>query len=116
MKLVLSPQMIPISQVLPLVDKHLKHMAANEAVRFKTYKKDRSILIYCRAMGEFSLIEQGFHHHTCTGDRHSILKQTKKALQREFPRSNTAWVEYFEQVDDPFNLTSAHNRQASLFD
>ncbi|CDT88087.1 conserved hypothetical protein [Vibrio coralliirubri] len=107
--------MIHISQVLTLVEKHLKCLQPKEAVHFKTYKRDRGFLLYCLDDGHFQIIETGYHNHTFTGDVASTRKHVKKVLKREFPRSNKVWVEYYQAVDDPSNVNSAHTPQMTLF-
>ncbi|CDT88626.1 conserved hypothetical protein [Vibrio coralliirubri] len=107
--------MIHISQVLTLVEKHLKCLQPKEAVHFKTYKRDRGFLLYCLGDTQFQIIEAGYHNHTFTGDVASTRKHVKKVLKREFPRSNKVWVEYYQAVDDPSNVNSSHTPQMPLF-
>ncbi|KIF53909.1 hypothetical protein [Vibrio owensii] len=107
--------MIHISQVLPLVEKQLKELQPKEAVEFKTYKRDRGFLIYCLADSQFQVVEMGYHNQTLTGDLVSTRKHVKKALRREFPRSNKAWVEYFQNVDNPLDVKKPHPHQMPLF-
>ena len=107
--------MIHISNVLPLLDSQLKVLQPKEAVRFKTYKKDRGFLIYCIEPSQFQLVEHGFTHTSFTGDLSGIKKQARKALKREFPRSNMVWVEYLQHIDSPFNVDASHSTQGSLF-
>ena len=107
--------MIHISQVLTLLENHLKSIEPKEVIHFKTYKKDRGFLIYCLGDGEFQLIEHGFKNSTFSGDASKMVKQAKRSLQREFPRSNTAWVEYYQDVDSPLAINHKHSRQNHLF-
>lgn len=106
--------MIHISQVLPLINKQLNTMQPKEAVQLKTFKKDRGFLLYCIALDEFMIVENGFNNTTFNGDANQIKKQAKKCLKREFPRSNKVWVEYYEGVDSPFEIGSQHTKQLSL--
>lgn len=107
--------MIHLSQVLPLIDKLVGSMNAKEAVHFKTYKKDRGFILYCVREGDFQIIENGYRDETYQGDAVKIRKQAKKTLQREFPRSNNAWVEYFQGVESPHDIKPHHAKQMNLF-
>ncbi|MBV7296457.1 hypothetical protein [Enterovibrio paralichthyis] len=107
--------MIHLSHVLPLIDKLIGTMSPKEAVQFKTYKKDRGFILYCIAPNEFQIIENGFKNENYLGDAVRIKKQAKKTLHREFPRSNNAWVAYFQDVESPFDIKSHHAKQMNLF-
>ncbi|MGF1756207.1 hypothetical protein L4C33_21790 [Vibrio makurazakiensis] len=107
--------MVHISQVLPLINKHLKELKPQEAVQFKTYKKDRGFIIYCLNSSQFQIVENGFCNASTVLDSAKILKSAKKVLKREFPRSNKVWVEYFQNLESPFDIKATHSMQMSLF-
>ncbi|EGQ9318458.1 hypothetical protein CO493_RS06035 [Vibrio parahaemolyticus] len=107
--------MIPISHVLPLVEKQITLLQPKEAVQFKTYKKDRGFLIYCIDNSQFQIIETGFTNTSSIGDANSTKKHAQKALKREFPRSNMVWVTYYQNVESPFNIDDSNSHQHSLF-
>ncbi|MGL4472986.1 MAG: hypothetical protein ACRCT7_00710 [Shewanella sp.] len=108
--------MIHISKVMNVIEQQLASMQPQQAVQFKTYKRDRGFMIYCVNAQEFQLLEFGFNHALLTGDADCIYKHAKKCLRREFPRSNQVWVEYFEQLASVQAQDQHNPKQASLFE
>ncbi|USD62073.1 hypothetical protein J4N45_09005 [Vibrio sp. SCSIO 43140] len=107
--------MIPISQVLPLVDRQLGRLQIGDKVQFKTFKKDRGFLI-CRVdLDVFQLIETGFNEWIATGDAARIRRYAKKALRREFPRSKKAWVTYHSEALNVNEVDESGSWQMMLF-
>ncbi len=86
-------------------------MESKEAVMFKTYKKDRSVMLYLNENGQYQVIESGFVNDLYTGDANMALKQMATSIEIEFPRSKTAWVEHYHNLDSPFILKRSHIRQ-----
>ena len=107
--------LINFSNVSVLLDRSLKTMAIKEGIEVKTFKKDRGLLLHCTNADEFTLIQFGFDNRTVVGDASKIKKAFKKALQKEFPRSNKAWVEHLVGVESPFDVQPHHKPQMSLF-
>jgi hypothetical protein len=106
--------MIHISQIVTLIDKQLRQLQPKEAVQFKTYKKDRGFILYCIDHTQFQIVENGFENTSFIGDVDNTKKQAKKSLKREFPRSNMVWVEYYKNVESPFNIEEHHSNQMKL--
>lgn len=106
--------MMNFSQVLPLIERRLKDMQPKEAVEFKTYKKDRSLLLYLGDNEQFQLIERGFENEDYSGDARNIMKQVIKSLRIEFPRSNKAWVYYYRDLDSPLELKTKNRYKMPL--
>ncbi|MGR6834149.1 hypothetical protein [Aliivibrio wodanis] len=107
--------MVHISQIVPLIEKQLRELQPKEAIQFKTYKKDRGFLIYCINTTEYQIIENGFKNASFIGDAESTKKQAKKSLKREFPRSNSVWVDYFQNLNSPLDIKTHHSNQMTLF-
>lgn len=105
--------MIHISQVIPMIERELKRLAIQDAIQFKTYKKDRGFLLYRLDETHYQLVENGFQNDTITGSLPHIQKQAHKALKREFPRSNMVWVSHYSSLASPFDLSQGHH--GSLF-
>ncbi|OCH21755.1 hypothetical protein A6E04_07785 [Aliivibrio logei] len=107
--------MVHISQIIPLIDKQLRELRPQEAVQFNTYKKDRGFIIYCIDATHYQILENGFKNASFIGNTESTKKQAKKSLKREFPRSNTVWVDYYQHVRSPLEINEHHSAQISLF-
>ncbi|MEC4725916.1 hypothetical protein HWQ46_10200 [Shewanella sp. D64] len=106
--------MIHISKIIALIDKQLKKLQPKEVVQFKTYKKDRGFIIYCFSSTEFQIVEVGFENASFVGDLAETRKQAKRCLDREFPRSNKVWVEYFQNVPSPYEVKGFNAEQMNL--
>lgn len=91
-------------QMIQKVEHELKSMPIKDAVEVKTYKKDRGFVLYRNDEDLFSLIEFGFENISEEGEQHQISKLIKKVIKREFPRSNQAWVQFYQQVEHPLKL------------
>lgn len=106
--------LMPMLQMQHKLNKELKFMDENEAVEVKTYKKDRGFIIHKLNNDDFRLVEFGYQHLDIVGNQHEIKKQINKTIKREFPRSNQAWVQFFQKVTDPYQLNK-RQPQIDLF-
>lgn len=107
--------LIPMGQVIHKIEYQLKNMAIQEAIEVKTYKKDRGFILHRSSEQEFTLVQFGYQNQTITTVKNEIKKACKKALKVEFPRSNQAWVQYYQGVEDPTNIKPHHQQQMALF-
>ena len=90
-------------------------MDIKEAIEIKTFKKDRGLLLYRSGIDQFTFIQFGFDNRTVIGDATKMKKTFKKALQKEFPRSNKAWVDHLVGVESPLDIQPHHKPQMALF-
>lgn len=103
--------LMPMMQMRHKVEQQLKVMADGEAIEALTYKKDRGFVLLKKTDNIFTLAEFGYVNACVTNDSQQIKKQLKAVIKREFPRSNQAWVQFFQHVDDPFQL---HGKQPQI--
>lgn len=83
--------MINIKEVNSLIKKDINHLD-EQKINIKSFKKDRQITIYLE--DEKIVVEEaGFEHETYYfyQDDKQALKQIKKLINKEFPRSNKLW-------------------------
>lgn len=106
---------VHISQLHHTFQRALTDMVAGEAIEARTFKKDRGIVVLKQDGDHFIFKQFGFDNKTCVFDSMSLLKQLKKAIAKEFPRSNMAWIAHFEDVTSIETLSAEHNPQPSLF-
>ena len=103
--------LIPMIQMLHKVTQQFKSMPEKEAMEVKTYKKDRGFILYRKSADIFVLIGFGYENYQIENTQHEVSKELKKLIKREFPRSNRAWVQYFQNVDNSNNL---RNKQPQM--
>lgn len=103
---------IDFKKLLKEIDRYLKYLHADESVIFKTYKRDRYILIRATVNNTFEVIEHGFNNQTYQGTYAEVKKLLHASVQVEFPRSNMAWMQYYKNT---VKNKSNEGRQKSLF-
>ncbi|SMY16185.1 hypothetical protein [Photobacterium aquimaris] len=106
---------VHISQLHHTFQRALTDMVAGEAIEARTFKKDRGIAVLKQDVDHFIYKQFGFDNKTLALDSVSLLKLLKKAIAKEFPRSNMAWIVHFEGVTSIETLTADHSSQPSLF-
>lgn len=80
--------MIRLSECLSECSRALKTLAPGETLAVRTYKGDRGFAILADADG-FVLREDGYlNKEERFTEVRPLLKETKRAMRREFPRSN----------------------------
>ncbi|MGS0682626.1 hypothetical protein ACVBIL_15865 [Shewanella sp. 125m-7] len=89
-------------------------MQPKEAVEFKTYKKDRSVLLYLGENAQYQIVERGFEDNIYDVDAGNVLKQMKKSLATEFPSNRKAWVKHYHNIEDPLDIKRKHTSQYPL--
>ncbi len=70
----------------------LERMDSGYEIELLSFKKDRSLSIMKISETKFLVKESGYLNEERELDRESLSKDIKKALEREFPRSNTLFV------------------------
>lgn len=113
--MVLGMSKVHISQLFYTFQRALSVMVVGEAIEARTFKKDRGILVLKLDAKNFVFKQFGFDSQTLTLNNVSLLKQLKKSIIKEFPRSNMAWIVHFEGVTSLESLTVAHHPQQCLF-
>ena len=106
---------VPISQLFHTFERTLSVMIVGEAIEARTFKKDRGIVVLKQDAEYFVFKQFGFDSQTLTLNRASLLKQLKKSIAKEFPRSNMAWIVHCEGISSIDLLVSTQNFQPSLF-
>lgn len=106
---------VHISQLHHTFQRALTDMVAGEAIEARTYKKDRGIVVLKQDADHFIFKQFGFDSKTLTLDNASVLKQLKKSIPKEFPRSNMAWIVHFAGISSIEALSADHHSQPSLF-
>ncbi|PLC57578.1 hypothetical protein CIK00_12130 [Photobacterium carnosum] len=106
---------VHISQLFQTFQCALSTLGAGEAIEARTFKKDRGIVVLKQDAEYFVFKQFGFNSQTLTLNRASLLKQLKKSIAKEFPRSNMAWIVHCEGISSIDLLVSTQNFQPSLF-
>ncbi|WP_297482772.1 hypothetical protein [uncultured Photobacterium sp.] len=106
---------VHISQLFHTFRRELPIMVAGEAIEARTFKKDRGIVVLKQDTDHFVFNQFGFDNQTLTLNSVGLLKQLKKSIVKEFPRSNMAWIVHFEGVTSLELLTVDHHSQQCLF-
>ncbi|PSU19371.1 hypothetical protein [Photobacterium kishitanii] len=106
---------VHISQLFHTFQRALPVMVTGEAIEARTFKKDRGIVVLKQDVDHFVFNQFGFDNKTLTLDSTSLLKQLKKSIAKEFPRSNMAWIVHFDGVASIEALGSDYHSQPSLF-
>ena len=107
--------MINFKQAVSLLEHALKTMLTLEAIEIKTYKKDRSIILYKAADNQFIIIQHGFKQQQIRADSKTAKALLKQAIKTEFPRSNMVWISHFKEVPCASEIGAQYDRQATLF-
>lgn len=83
--------MINIKEVNNLVKRDITKLE-DKIIVIKSFKKDRIVSIYQEDIN-IVIKEEGFNHKTYKFDQNDkqILRQIKKIINEEFPRSNKLW-------------------------
>ena len=106
---------VHISQLFHTFQRALPTMVAGEAIEARTFKKDRGIVVLKQDDDLFVFNQFGFDNKTLTLDNVNLLKQLKKSIAKEFPRSNMAWIVHFDGVPSIEVLSADYYSQPSLF-
>lgn len=106
---------VHISQLSQTVQRALSTLAVGEAIEARTFKKDRGITVLKQDHNHFVFKQFGYDNKTIVLDENNVLKQLKKAIPKEFPRSNIAWITYFNDIDAIESLGIESYSQPSLF-
>ncbi|WP_017220231.1 hypothetical protein [Moritella dasanensis] len=89
---------IDFKKLLKEIDHYLKCLHVDESVVFKTYKRDRYILIQAAENDIFEVTEHGFNNQTYQGNYVEVKKLLHTSVQVEFPRSNMAWMQHYKNT------------------
>ncbi|WP_318440469.1 hypothetical protein [Photobacterium leiognathi] len=106
---------IHISHVEVSCERFIKTMTIGDAFEVLTFKKDRGFCVLKQSEAEYSFKQFGYIDQMITVDANALKKKIKKAVKVEFPRSNIAWVEHFQQVDSIDDLKRHGQAQYHLF-
>ncbi|KPA50924.1 hypothetical protein VT25_18855 [Photobacterium leiognathi subsp. mandapamensis] len=106
---------IHISHVEVSCERFLKSMNIGDAFEVLTFKKDRGFCILKSLEAEFCFKQFGYIDQRVTLELSALKKYIKKAIKVEFPRSNIAWLEHFQQVDSIDDLKRNGQAQYHLF-
>ena len=89
-------KMIDYKQGPTLVQKQLKH-ALKITLTLTTYKRDRRLIIK-KTEEDYFIKEEGYYHQTFTFDNEKeMIKQLKKQMKIEFPRSHKLYMDIKEE-------------------
>lgn len=113
--MVLSMAKVHMSQLFYTFQRALSVMVVGEAIEARTFKKDRGIVVLKQDAEYFVFKQFGFDSQILMLNSTSLLKQLKKSIVKEFPRSNMAWITHFEGVTSLESLTVEHHPQQCLF-
>ena len=102
--------MLEKSNLLTNIGRDLSTLELGECLDIRSYKRNRSIVICREKNNEFLLIENGFDLLEFKGDKSYILKQLKRAIKREFPRSNKVRI-YRDGITDPHSLSQLRRKK-----
>ncbi|MEC6830560.1 hypothetical protein VXS06_02130 [Photobacterium toruni] len=106
---------VHISQLFQTFQRALPTMVAGEAIEARTFKKDRGIVVLKQDAEHFVFNQFGFDNQTMIFNSVSLLKQLKKSIAKEFPRSNMAWIVHFDGVSSIEALNADNHSQPGLF-
>jgi hypothetical protein len=70
----------------------LERMESGYEIELLSFKKDRSVVVMKVDDGKFRIREEGYLNGEKDLDKEALSKELKKAIEREFPRSNTLFV------------------------
>jgi len=70
----------------------LQRMEDGYEVELLSFKKDRSVSVAKLGESKFIMKESGYLNEEKELDKDTLSKELKKAIEREFPRSNTLFV------------------------
>ncbi|MGF1878508.1 hypothetical protein L4D77_24885 [Photobacterium frigidiphilum] len=104
-----------IGQVNSSCERFMKTMQLGDAFEVLTFKKDRGFRVAKSTDNTFEIMQFGYIEQVTIGDIADVKKVIKKALKVEFPRSNMAWVNHYDNVELVSDISPKLQPQYSLF-
>ncbi|CAG23373.1 hypothetical protein [Photobacterium profundum] len=104
-----------IGQVKSSCERFMKAMQLGDAFEVLTFKRDRGFRVVKSTNDKFKIMQFGYIEQVTIGDIADVKKVIKKALKVEFPRSNMAWVNHYDNVELINDTSPKLQPQYSLF-
>ncbi|NPA95882.1 MAG: hypothetical protein GXO58_10705 [Thermodesulfobacteria bacterium] len=101
--------LVPLDSARVRVMRSLKNIHSPEAIALLSYKRDRGLVICCRAEDEYELREFGFVNQKTVVQRERLGRMLKTAIKREFPRSHKVRLLKLSSPDE-LKPSTFHNR------
>ncbi|PJE80189.1 hypothetical protein CI610_00841 [invertebrate metagenome] len=86
------------------VRRNIDALKVGDLIDIRSYKRNRSVVIYREEEDKYVLLEKGFYEQEVIGDSQQMLYTLKRSIKKEFPRSNKVRI-YQHEMANPYEIS-----------